>query len=395
MQRDRTQVAIIGSGPAGQLLGHVLNEAGIDTVILERRSRSHVLSRIRAGVLEPGSVDFLRDHGPVTRIETLGRSLDGAEIAWEGYTPLKIDVRRWTGRYMTAYGQTFLTEDLFAARDRSGAPFVTEVDDLAIYQADSDAPFVTYSVEGQRRRLDCQVVAGCDGGQGVSAETLPAAISRSRETAYEIAWVGIMIERPPIDQITYIQHSDGFALATQRTPKLSRYYVQAAATDRVSDWSDDRFWDAFVRRAPKNIVANLEIGPSVEKSIAILRSRSIESMRWGRLFLAGDAAHIVPPTGAKGLNLAISDVSLLSRALVAFLRDGDNTLIDGYSATAKRHIAAAQHLSRRLTRLLHSFPCESAEDKARRQAKYDRLLQSETAQEQLAQCYAGVEIATH
>lgn len=338
-------------------------------------------------------MDFLRDHGPTTRIATLGRKLEGAEIAWEDRAPLKIDVLRWTGRHMTVYGQTFLTEDLFAARDRSGAPVVTDVEDLSIHQADSEAPFVVYSTAGQSRRLDCQVIAGCDGGQSVSVETIPAALRNSHETTYGVAWVGIMVERPPIDEIIYIQHSDGFALATQRTPELSRYYVQATATDRVEDWSDDRFWETFIRRAPDSIVARLKIGPSIEKSIAVLRNRSMETLRWGRLFLAGDAAHLVPPTGAKGLNLAISDVNLLSRALVTFLRGGDDTLINSYTAMALRRIKAAQTLSRQLTRLLHRFPGESAEDTARRQAEFDWLSRSEIAQAQLAQSYSGVETA--
>ena len=394
MYRDRTQVVIIGSGPAGQLLGHVLNAAGIDTVILERRSRSHVLSRIRAGVLEPASVDFLRDYGPATRIATLGRKLEGVDISWENRGTLKIDVLRWTGRHMTVYGQTFLTEDLIAARGRSGAPLVNEVEDLTIHQADSNAPFVTYTTAGKAHRLDCQIVAGCDGAQGVSAETIPASLGRAVETAYGIAWVGIMVERPPIDEIVYMQHSDGFALATQRTKELSRYYVQAAATDHVEDWSDDRFWETFVRRAPRSVVDRLKIGPSVEKSIAVLRNRRTQTLRWGRLFLAGDAAHIVPPTGAKGLNLAISDVSILSRAIIAFLLSGDASLIDRYPEMALRRIGAAQNLSARLTKLLHRFPGETPEDTEKRNAEFDRLLRSEHAQEQLAQSYSGGEVVS-
>ncbi|MDP1670274.1 4-hydroxybenzoate 3-monooxygenase [Phaeovulum sp.] len=390
MRRDATEVAIIGGGPAGLLLGHLLHRAGVDTVILERRPRAHVLARIRAGVLEPSAVDFLRREGPPTRIDSLGRPLDTVHFAWQGSAGLALDIRRWTGQCMTAYGQTFLTEDLYAARDATGVPVVDEVEDVAICDVEGGAPFVTYRRAGVAHRLECRAVAGCDGAQGVAAKTIPAAVSKTFERAFPFAWVGIMVERPPINALTYIRHSEGFALASQRTPMLSRYYVQAPLSDRIEDWPDTRFWETFVRRAPAEVVDRLQMGPSIEKSISPLRSRVIEPLRWGRLFLAGDAGHIVPPTGAKGLNLAISDVQRLSRALISWLREASTVLIDSYSQDALRRIWAAESLSWRLTKFLHAFPDETAFDERIRLAEFDLLLHCETARAALAYEYAGL-----
>lgn len=390
MGRSRTEVVIIGSGPAGLLLGHVLNRAGIDTVIIERRSRAHVLSRIRAGVLEPGAVRFLRQEGPPTRLDTHGRELDTVRFAWDGLPSLSVEVRRWTGLPMTAYGQTFLTEDLFAARDQSAAPVIDEVENVVIHDAVSDTPYVTFRRHGVENRVDCSAIAGCDGAQGVAARTMPASIATSYEMAYPFGWLGIMVERPPIDELTYMRHAEGFALASQRTPQLSRYYVQVASTDRLEDWSDERFWQTFTRRAPPDVVNRLQIGPSIEKSISPLRSRVIEPLRWGRLFLAGDAGHLVPPTGAKGLNLAISDVQLLSRALIAWLREGTQALTDSYSADALRRVWAAESLSWRLTKMLHVFPDESAFEARIGRAGFELLLHSEAARAAFAHEYAGL-----
>jgi p-hydroxybenzoate 3-monooxygenase len=390
MKTERTEVVIIGAGPAGLLLGHLLDRAGIDTVILERRSRAHVLSRIRAGVLEPGAVDFLRREGPPTRIDALGRTLDSVQIAWEGRSTLSVDIKRWTGMSMTAYGQTFLTEDFFAARDVSGAPVIDEVGDLTICDADTDTPLVSYRRAGAMYRLDCRAIVGCDGVQGVTASTIPPAFSRTYERVYPAAWVGVMVERPPIDELTYIRHSEGFALASQRTPMLSRYYVQAPATDRVEDWPDARFWETFIRRAPPEVANRLQIGPSIEKSVAALRSRVTEPLQWGQLFLAGDAGHIVPPTGAKGLNLAISDVQVLSQGLTAWLREGTRALINTYSEVALRRIWAAESLSWRLTNLLHAFPQEGAFEARIRLAEFDLLAHSDIVQAAFACEYAGL-----
>lgn len=390
MRRIRTEVVIIGSGPAGLLLGHVLNRAGIDTVIIERRSRSHVLSRIRAGVLEPNAVAFLRQEGPATRLDTLGRTLDNVRFAWDGLPSLSVEIQRWTGLPMTAYGQTFLTEDLFAARDVSAAPLIDEVEDVSIHDAGEDRPFVTFRRHGVEQRIDCSAIAGCDGAQGVAFRSMPGTTATTYELAYPLAWLGIMVERPPIDELTYIRHAEGFALASQRTPHLSRYYVQVAATDRVEDWPDDRFWQAFIRRAPPDVTARLQIGPSIEKSISPLRSRVVEPLRWGRLFLAGDAGHVVPPTGAKGLNLAISDVQLLSRALIAWLRERTTTLIDSYSVDALRRIWAAESLSWRLTKMLHVFPQENAFEARIGRAGFELLLQSDSARAAFAHEYAGL-----
>ncbi len=388
MNERQTEVVIIGGGPAGLLLGHVLHQHGIDTVILERRPRAHVLARIRAGVLDPSTVDFLRQEGPPLRIDTMGRTLDAITIAWEKRPSLTLDIRQWTGQSMTSYGQAFLTEDLFAARDTSGAPLIDEVDDLCVFDVESSAPYVTYTRDGVAYRVKCHAIAGCDGAQGIAASFIKDA--KKYERAYPFAWVGIMVERPPINELTYIRHSEGFALASQRTANLSRYYVQAPTADRVEDWPDSRFWDAFVRRAPQDVVDRLQIGPSIEKSVSQLRSRVIEPLRCGRLFLAGDAAHTVPPTGAKGLNLAISDVELLSKALIAWLKQGTTALIDTYSDDALRRIWAAESVSWRLTKLLHVFPDEGDFEARVNLAEFDLLQTSEYAQAAFAHQYAGL-----
>jgi len=388
MQEGQTEVVIIGGGPAGLLLGHVLDQHGIETVILERRSRAHVLSRIRAGVLEPGAVNFLRHEGPQLRLDNIGRPLDVISIAWEDRPTLTVDIKRWTGQCMTSYGQAFLTEDLLGARDTSGAPLINEVEDLCVFDVESNAPYVTYNLDGVAHRLKCRAIAGCDGSQGIAAKSIPEA--RTYERTYPFAWVGIMVERPPINELTYIRHSQGFALASQRTANLSRYYVQAPAADRVEDWPDSRFWEAFVQRAPSDVVNRLQIGPSIEKSVSQLRSRVIEPLRCGYLFLAGDAGHTVPPTGAKGLNLAISDVEFLSRALIAWLKEGTKALIDTYSNDALRRIWAAESVSWRLTKMLHVFPEEGDFEARVNLAEFDLLRTSEHAQAAFAHQYAGL-----
>jgi len=390
MHERRTQVAIVGGGPAGMILAVMLEREGIDCVVLERRSREHVLSRIRAGVLEPAAVRFLRDNALSGRLDTLGRPRNGTRIAWQDRPSFMIDVKRWTGLSMMAYGQTLLTEDLYALRESTGTPWFGEISDLSVDGLPDGPPRLGFRHDGEMHELVCDYVVACDGAQGTLSRLIPEALRRDFEQVYPFGWLGIMVETPPVDDFTYIHHSEGFALAAQRGPNLSRYYVQSPMDEGPEHWPDDRFWDTFLRRAPAEIAAQVTTGPSIEKSLAGLRSRVTEPLRWGRLLLVGDAAHVVPPTGAKGLNLAISDVSLLSRALIALYRDGDPGRLDRYSGEALKRIWAASNLSWRLTRLLHVFPGESPFARRLCQSDYDLLLDSEEIQRALAHEYAGL-----
>ncbi|MCB1390300.1 MAG: 4-hydroxybenzoate 3-monooxygenase [Rhodobacteraceae bacterium] len=385
----RTQVCIIGAGPAGLFLSHVLQAHGIDSVVLERQTKAHVLSRIRAGVLEAGTVELLRQYGLAERMDREGQVKKGTRIVWQDQPSFFIDTVALAGKPMMNWGQTQITEDLFAARERDGGAVLFETSDLTLWDL-TGAPAVRFAHEGRAVELSCDYVAGCDGFHGPSRGCIPPALQRNFERVYPFGWLGIMVERPPLPDITYAYHADGFAMASRRNDRLSRYYVQVPLTDRVDEWSDDRFWDTLLRRFPADLAAQVQTGPSIEKSIAPLRSFVSEPMAWGKLFLAGDAAHIVPPTGAKGLNLAFSDVFYLSRALIAQLRHGDGQGLAAYSDTALRRVWAAEMLSWRLTRLLHPFPGEDPFDERMRQSEYAMLLSSETAQRALAYEYVGL-----
>lgn len=389
MKPVSTQVAIVGGGPSGMILALILQMRGIDCLVIERRSSAEVQSRIRAGVLEPSAVKFLRDSGIETRIDRLGRPRNGSRIAWQGRPGVMIDVKRWLGTEMMAYGQTYLTEDLYAQANKLGTVIHAEADALQISGIEGNRPVLEFRTPEGPFQVTADYVAGCDGARGLCVSLIPAAQRQTFERVYPFGWLGIMSETPPIDDFTYIHHSEGFALAAQRGPNLSRYYVQTPLDEGVEAWPDDRFWKTFLRRAPEEIAAKVVSGPSIEKSLAPLRSRVVEPMRWGRLFLAGDAAHVVPPTGAKGLNLAISDVRLLSRALLAHYREGTDALLDRYSTDALRRVWAASNLSWRMTQLLHVFPGEPMIDARLRLCDYDQLLASEDLQRQLARDYAG------
>lgn len=389
MERISTEVAIVGAGPAGMILALLLRLAGIDCVVLERRPRSAVLARIRAGVLEPGAAEFLRESGLVTRMDRLGRRRNGSRIVWQNRPGLMIDVKRWTGQEIVAYGQTPLTEDLYAQADALQVRIIDEAEDLQVSGLDAPRPSLDFRSPRGSFHVTCDYVIGCDGARGHCTTLIPEASRRVFERIYPFGWLGIMSETPPIDDVTYIHHAEGFALAGQRGPNLSRYYVQTSLDEGVAAWPDERFWKTFLHRAPEELAARVITGPSIEKSLAPLRSLVVEPMRWGRLFLAGDAAHVVPPTGAKGLNLAISDVKLLSRALLAHYQDGTDALLDQYSEAALRQVWAASNLSWRLTMLLHVFPGEPVIDARLRLCDYDRLLESEDLQRQLAREYGG------
>ncbi len=387
---DHIPVVIIGGGPAGLLLSHMLDLNGIGNVVLERHSKAYVLSRIRAGVLEPGSVNLLREVGLGERMDRDGKAKDGTAIVWQDKPDFFIDIARWTGKQMMAYGQTAITEDLYAARERDGGRIVNEAQNVALHGIDGPHPYVTFETESGIHRIECDFIAGCDGFHGPSRQAIPDAVLRIYERVYPFGWLGIMVERPPIGDFTYAYHEQGFALAAQRNPMLSRYYVQVDSGDRIEDWPDDRFWEAFLARFPSELGAQVVTGPSIEKSIAPLRSFVAEPMRYGRLLLAGDAAHIVPPTGAKGLNLAFSDVFYLSRAFNAHYGSGDSRYLETYSDMALRRVWGAENLSWRLTKLLHVFPDEDPFDQKIRQNDYDTLLESEPAQQALAYDYAGL-----
>ncbi|TKA94107.1 4-hydroxybenzoate 3-monooxygenase [Cereibacter changlensis] len=386
----RTQVAIIGGGPSGLLLSQLLNRAGIATVVLERRSRDYVLSRIRAGILETGTVDLLREAGAGARMDVEGIPHDGCLLADNGEM-FRIDFAAACGRKVMVYGQTEVTQDLYDAQDAIGATIFNEASDVALHDVDSDTPHVTFRHGSKDHRLDCDVIAGCDGFHGVSRQSIPAALRQEFERIYPFGWLGILSRTPPVsDELIYARSDRGFALASLRNPMLSRYYVQVPLTDRVEDWSDEAFWDEFRARLPAEVAARLVTGPSIEKSIAPLRSFVSEPMRWGRLFLCGDAAHIVPPTGAKGLNLAVSDVHYLCEALIQRYRTGSEAGLDGYSARALARVWQAMRFSWSMTTMMHSFPEHGGFDRRMQQTELALLQRSEAARRLMAENYTGL-----
>ena len=386
----RTQVAIIGGGPAGLLLSHILHRNGIESIVLERQSRSYVLQRIRAGVLEPGTVELLCSVGLGERMMREGYQHDGTAIVWSGRGRFFIDTKKHTGKRMMAYGQTAITEDLYAARDAAKGQIIDEAQNVQLHDLKSEKPSVTYSKDRESRRIECDYVAGCDGFHGVSRQSIPASILRTFEKEYPFAWLGIMSETPPYPDITYCHHERGFALASMRSSTLSRYYIQCDLDTKLEDWPDERFWSEFKARCPEEMAAKIVTGPSIEKSIAPLRSFVAEPMQYGRLFLAGDAAHIVPPTGAKGLNLAVSDVYYLSRALVEIYRSGSTRYLENYSRMALRRVWSSERFSWWLTNLLHRFSSDTPFDERTRENQLDYLSASEHAQASLAEQYAGL-----
>jgi p-hydroxybenzoate 3-monooxygenase len=386
----KTQVAIIGGGPAGMLLSEMLHQAGVASVVLEKHTEAYVLSRIRAGVLEQGTVDLLRTLGLGERMDREGHPHDGMKIVWAGRENFMIDVREHLGKRFMAYGQTQIQEDLIAAARKRRATVLNEVDELRLEGVSSDHPHVSFRHNGEAVRLDCDFLAGCDGSHGVARKAIPPSVLREFEKDYPFGWLGVLSRTRPLADIVYANNPRGFALASMRSPTLSRYYVQVPLGTRVEDWSDDRFWAELKARYPKEMADSIETGPSIEKSIAPLRSYVAEPMRHGRLFLAGDAAHIVPPTGAKGLNLAVSDVFYLSRAVTDFYRRGSTRLIDSYSDMALRRVWSSVRLSWYLTNLLHRFPEMSDFDQRAQEYELHYLQSSRHAQAALAEQYAGL-----
>lgn len=386
---ERTTVVIIGAGPAGMMLAHLLHREGITHVVLERQSRDYVLGRIRAGVLEWGTAQLLRELGVGDRMDRDGQAHDTINIGWRGAEVLPIDMNELVGKQMMAYGQTKLQEDLYESSDRLGLDVRFEADDVQPHDVDRDTAAVTYVQAGASRRIECDFVAGCDGFHGVSRTAIPARVRNEMEKVYPFGWLGILSETPPLPVLLYNNHARGFALCSMREPMLSRYYVQCPLEDSIEEWPDDRFWSELLTRVPPQIAEQIVTGPSIEKSIAPLRSYVCEPMSWGRLFLAGDAAHIVPPTGAKGLNLAVSDAYYLARAIAAH-GAGDDTHLERYSEVALRRVWASVRFSWWMTMLLHRFPEQTDFDQRTQEEDLAYLARSTAARTAFAEQYAGL-----
>ena len=386
----RTQVAIIGAGPSGLLLGQLLARAGVDNVILERHTGEYVLGRIRAGVLEQGAVETLEEANVAGRLHREGLVHEGIEIAARGERH-RIDFKALVGKAVVVYGQTEVTRDLMDARRAAGAKTVYEAEDVSLHGFDGSAPTVRYRHGGRTHELACDFIAGCDGFHGVSRQSVPAAALTTHERVYPFGWLGVLVDQPPVsDELIYVNHERGFALCSMRSTTRSRYYVQCSLEDRLDAWSDDRFWAELRSRLDERANARLRTGPSIEKSIAPLRSFVAEPLRFGRLMLAGDAAHIVPPTGAKGLNLAASDVRYLSRALADWFRRGDAKGLDTYSARCLKRIWLAERFSWWMTMLLHRFPGTDSFGMRMQEADLTLLFGSRVSQRSLAENYVGL-----
>jgi p-hydroxybenzoate 3-monooxygenase len=387
----RTQVAIIGAGPSGLLLGQLLHKAGIDTIILERQSGDYVLGRIRAGVLEQVCIDLLDEAGVGERMHREGLLHTGFEMLYGGKRH-RVDMNHLTGgKSVMVYGQTELTRDLMEARTKAGLPTVYEATDVAVHDFDSQRPRVTYQKDGQSHVIECDFIAGCDGFHGVCRASVPSGSITEFEKVYPFGWLGLLSDTPPVhDELIYVNSPRGFALCSQRSQTRSRYYLQVPLTDKVEAWSDDAFWQELRLRLDVSGREQLITGPSIEKSIAPLRSFVTEPMRFGRMFLAGDAAHIVPPTGAKGLNLAATDVKYLSTALIEFYQEKSEAGIDNYSVRCLKRVWKGERFSWWFTQLMHRFPDEGAMAARLQEAELDYLLNSEAGSRTIAENYVGL-----
>jgi len=387
----KTQVCIIGGGPSGLMLSQLLHLQGIDTVVLERQSREYVLARIRAGVLEHGFAALMREAQCGERMDREGEIHEGFFISNQGQLQ-RVDLHKHSGgSSVVVYGQTELTRDLYAARDRMRGVVIHNAEDVLPQALESTNPYVTYRSGDEVLRIDCDYVIGADGFHGVSRKSIPKNVLKEYEKVYPFGWLGVLSRSKPVSpELIYARHERGFALCSLRSQVLSRYYIQVPLSDSVEDWSDDAFWAELKRRLPADVAARMVTGPSIEKSIAPLRSFVAEPMRWGNLFLAGDAAHIVPPTGARGLNSAASDIYYLYHALLGHYQKGDDSELDGYSAKALARVWKAQRFSWWMTTLLHTFPDSIEYDRKLQQTELDYLFSSEAAQRSLAENYVGL-----
>lgn len=394
MKRIRTQIAIVGAGPAGLLLSQLLHRAGVECVVLERKSAEYVLSRIRAGVIEQVLVNLLERAGVGARMRREGLVHDGFNIAVDGQL-FRIDLRELTGgKTVMVYGQTELTRDLMDAHAARSAAVYYEAENVELHGLDGDAPHVTFLHGGGAHRLDCDFIAGCDGFHGVSRKAIPETVLRTWERIYPAGWLGVLCDSPPCAaELIYSRHERGFALASMRSPTRSRYYIQIGADQDLQHWPDERFWEELSLRMGPDVAPHITPAPSIDKSIAPLRSFVAEPMRYGRLFLAGDAAHIVPPAGAKGLNLAASDVYYLSEAMAQFYRTGATENLDAYSARALARVWMAERFSWWFTTLTHIFPDTDGFSRRMQQAELDYIRSSRAAQTVVAENYVGLSLS--
>ena len=387
----RTRVAIIGAGPAGMFLAHLLAAEGIDAVVIERRDRSYVEGRVRAGVLEQVTTDLMRRLGLAARLQREGLIHEGTQISLDG-AQFRIDMAALTGgSTVTVYGQQEVMRDLFDAAEGRGVHIEWNAQDVVLDKLDGDSPVVRWRRGEDLVELSCDFVAGCDGYHGICRQSIPASALRSFERVYPFGWLGILADVPPVDhELIYANHERGFALASMRSATRSRYYIQCELDEALADWPDERFWDELCLRLGPDAASRVTRGPSFDKSIAPLRSFVSEPMRWGRLFLAGDAAHIVPPTGAKGMNLAVSDVTMLGEALVHHYRYGSDTGLEGYSARALARVWKAERFSWWFTSITHRFPDMDGFARRLQAAEIEYIRWSEAAQRVLAENYVGL-----
>ena len=388
----KTQVAIVGAGPAGLMLGHLLRAEGIECIVIERQSPDYVLSRIRAGVLEQVTVGVMERLGLDARLKREGLVEDGFSLA-DGERLIRIDVAALTGKTVVVYGQTEIQRDLMDAAPERGLDVVWSADDVALHDIESDSPAVSWREDGVERRVEARFVVGCDGFHGPSRQAIPASVARSFERVYPFGWLGLLADVPPCHpELIYANHERGFALASMRSHTRSRYYIDVPLTERIEDWSDERVWDELAVRLGPDAAAGITRGPAIEKSIAPRRSYVVEPMRHGSLLLCGDAAHIVPPTGAKGLNLAASDVHYAAEALVGWFRRHDADAIAGYSERALARVWKSERFSWSLTKLMHRFPEDGPFERRMQVAELDYIATSRAAQTAIAENYVGLPV---
>ncbi len=387
----KTQVAIIGAGPSGLLLGQLLTKAGIDNIILERQTGEYVLGRIRAGVLEQGTVNLIRESGAGERMDKEGLVHTGTDFSFQG-EHYHIDLEKYSGgKHVVVYGQTEVTRDLMEAREKVGGVTVYQAENVELHDIESDQPYVTYQHNGESFHLDCDYIAGCDGFHGVSRKSIPSNKLEEYEKVYPFGWLGLMSDTPPVnEELVYCAHERGFALCSMRSPTRSRYYIQVPDTDKIENWNEEKFWAELKRRIPPEMAERLVTGPAIEMSIAPLRSYVCETMQYGKVFLLGDAAHIVPPTGAKGLNLAASDVETAFRLFVKIYEEERTDLIPRYQEICLARAWKAVRFSWWMTMLLHRFQSAGRFDFRVQQAEFDYFIHSDAGKATIAENYVGL-----